>query len=49
VIALALCVAGWAAIVYGAWMVYPPAGLLVAGLLLLAAGVLYTRGVRMGA
>jgi hypothetical protein len=39
----ALMVSGSAGISYGAWMVYPPAGFLVAGALLLVAGILAAR------
>ena len=39
-----LMVLGGASIAYGAWMVYPPAGFIAAGALLIAAGVLAARG-----
>lgn len=38
-----LMVAGGAALSYGAWMVYAPAGFLVGGALLVAAGVLLAK------
>jgi hypothetical protein len=46
-IAIALCLLGFAALVVGSWLVYEPAAFLVAGVLLLAAGVLYVRGSRV--
>jgi hypothetical protein len=39
----ALLLAGAGSLSYGAWLIYPPAGFLVAGALLLAAGVLASR------
>ena len=39
-----LLVAGTAAVSYGAWQVYPPAGYIVAGLFALVAGVLLSLG-----
>lgn len=39
-----LMVCGAAAISYGSWMVYAPAGFIVGGVLLIAAGVLAARG-----
>lgn len=38
-----LMVGGAAALSYGAWQVYPPSGFIVAGVLLLAAGILSAR------
>lgn len=38
-----LMVTGTGAIAYGAWMVYPPAGWLAGGALVLTAGVLAAR------
>lgn len=46
-VALVLCVLGLGSLVYGAWLVYEPAAFLLAGLALLAAGVLYVRGGRV--
>lgn len=46
-LALALCVLGLASLVYGSWLAYEPAAFLVAGTVLLAAGVLYVRGTRV--
>ena len=39
-----LLVGGAAAISYGAWMIYPPAGFIAGGVLLIAGGVLLIRG-----
>lgn len=39
----ALMVAGAASVAFGAWLVYPPAGWIVGGVLTLAAGVLAAR------
>ncbi|MFT0532260.1 hypothetical protein ACMHYJ_05405 [Castellaniella hirudinis] len=39
----ALMLAGSAGVSYGAWLIYEPAGYLVAGLLALAAGVMCAR------
>ncbi|MGE3346064.1 MAG: hypothetical protein AB7I35_01375 [Ramlibacter sp.] len=39
----ALMLLGAASVAYGAWLVYPPAGFIVAGGLSLAAGVLAAR------
>jgi len=39
-----LLVGGAAAISYGAWMIYPPAGFIVGGLLSISGGVLLIRG-----
>ena len=39
-----LMAAGSASVAYGAWLIYPPAGFITAGLLLLAAGILASRG-----
>jgi hypothetical protein len=36
--------AGGASVAYGAWMIYPPAGFIVGGLLTLAAGWLDAKG-----
>lgn len=41
-----LIIAGVAAISFGAWMVYEPAGFIVGGLLALAGGVLLARGAK---
>jgi hypothetical protein len=38
-----LIFAGAASISYGAWLMYPPAGFITGGLLLLAAGVIASR------
>lgn len=38
-----LMLSGATSLAYGAWLIYPPAGFLVAGLLLLVAGVLASR------
>jgi len=40
----ALMLAGASSLSYGAWLVYPPAGFIVGGLLLLAAGILASKG-----
>lgn len=40
--------AGAALLAVGAWRVYPPAGLIVAGLLLVLVPLLYVRGRRYG-
>lgn len=40
----ALLIAGAASVAYGAWLIYPPAGFIVGGLILLIAGVLASRG-----
>lgn len=42
----ALMVAGAGGLSYGAWMVYPPAGFLVAGGLALGAGVVLAKAAR---
>lgn len=39
-----LLVGGATAISYGAWMIYPPAGFIVGGLLSISGGVLLIRG-----
>lgn len=39
-----LMAAGASGVAYGAWLVYEPAGFIVGGLLLLAAGVLASKG-----
>ena len=39
-----LIFAGAASLSYGAWLVYPPAGFITGGLLLLVAGVIASRG-----
>lgn len=39
----ALLISGAVLIAYGAWLIYPPAGFITAGLLLLVAGVLASR------
>lgn len=38
--------AGSTAVTYGAWLVYPPAGFIVGGLALIAAGVLVSLPAR---
>lgn len=40
----ALMVAGMSSASYGAWLVYQPAGFIVAGLFLLVGGVILSRG-----
>lgn len=40
-----LMIAGAAGLSYGAWLIYEPAGFLVAGLLVLVAGILSARSV----
>jgi hypothetical protein len=40
---LALCLAGLAAIVYGSWLVYHPAGFIVGGLLLFLLSLIVDR------
>lgn len=42
----ALMVAGAAAVSYGAWMIYAPAGYIAGGVQLIAAGVLVARGAK---
>jgi hypothetical protein len=42
----ALMIGGAAALSYGAWLVYPAAGFVVAGALSVAAGVLTARAVK---
>lgn len=39
-----LLIAGAAAISYGAWLIYEPAGYIAGGVLLIAGGVLLARG-----
>lgn len=39
-----LMASGACGVAYGAWLIYEPAGFIVGGLLLLAAGVLASRG-----
>lgn len=39
----ALMISGGAALSYGAWLIYQPAGYIVAGILLVVAGVLSAR------
>lgn len=41
-----LMVGGTAAIAYGAWRIYAPAGFIVGGLLMIAGGVLAARGAK---
>lgn len=38
-----LLIAGWASVSAGAWMLHPAAGAIVAGVLLMAAGVIGSR------
>ena len=38
-----LLVAGASSLSYGAWLIYPPCGFIVAGILLLLAGILAAR------
>lgn len=40
----ALLVAGGASVSFGAWLIYPPAGFIVAGMLLMAAGFVTAKG-----
>jgi len=42
----ALLVGGAAALSYGAWVIYPAAGFIVAGVLSMAAGVLTARAAK---
>jgi hypothetical protein len=42
----ALIVGGAAALAYGAWVIYVPAGYLVGGALAMAGGVLLARGAK---
>lgn len=39
-----LLVGGAASMAYGAWLVYPPAGFITGGVLLLVAGIIASRG-----
>ncbi len=39
-----LLLAGAAAVSYGAWLMYPPAGFIVGGVLAMVAGALIARG-----
>ncbi len=39
-----LMVGGAALVSYGAWLIYPPAGFITGGALLLVAGILASRG-----
>ncbi len=40
----ALMVAGTGAVAYGTWMIYPPAGFIVGGVLTVVGGILAARG-----
>lgn len=42
----ALIASGAGAVAYGAWLVYPPAGHIVGGVLAMAGGVLLARGAK---
>jgi uncharacterized membrane protein len=48
-IAAAVMLVGLVLVSVGAWLVYEPAGLIVPGVLLLAAGWFYVRGARVTA
>lgn len=42
----ALLIAGASAVAYGAWLIHQPSGLIVGGLLAMAAGWIESRGAR---